>query len=200
MSASVATVLFVAAITPGPNNIVVMDVAARSRLTAALAPIAGIVMGTLGLVIAIHFGLEAILDRWEHGSIVLRIVGAGLLVFLAIRLVQGGWSGNAEVERNQPSPSTVGLFIAMLTLQIVNPKTWVLALTVNAAHASAVNSSILPLVGLIIVIPTVCLLIWAVAGRTLQPALARPLARRAFVIAMGAILLMFAGALAIGGN
>lgn len=193
-------VLFAAAITPGPNNLVVMDVAARSRLTAALAPIAGIVIGTLGLVIAMHFGLEAVLDRWEHGGIVFRIIGVGLLVLLAVRIVQGGWSGSGEMERSQPPPSPVGLIIAMLTLQVVNPKIWVLALTVNAAHASAVDPSIKLLVGLVIVVPTICLLIWAVAGRTLQPVLARPTARRAFVITMGAILLVFAGMLAMDGR
>lgn len=49
MTTSVAAILFTAAITPGPNNFVVMDTAARSRLAAAAAPIAGIVLGTLAL-------------------------------------------------------------------------------------------------------------------------------------------------------
>ena len=122
MSASVAAVLFVAAITPGPNNVVVMDVSARSRLAAAAAPIAGIVLGTLVLVIAVRFGLGAVLDGWEHGRTVLRFAGAGLLAFLAIRVLLGAWTNGTKPGRPPPS-HTAGLFAAMLTLQIVNPKT-----------------------------------------------------------------------------
>lgn len=51
MSASIAFILFAAAITPGPNNLVVLDVA-RRNFFATLAPIAGIVLGTLALILA----------------------------------------------------------------------------------------------------------------------------------------------------
>ena len=44
-----AALILVAAITPGPNNLVVMHAAAQRGLRAALPPITGIVLGSLAL-------------------------------------------------------------------------------------------------------------------------------------------------------
>lgn len=190
-----AAVLFAAAITPGPNNVVVMDVAVRSRLLGTAAPIAGIVLGTLSLVMAMRFGLDAALDRWTDSRLALQIIGAGLLVYLAVRIILSGWS--VEDGRVEPTPVAGGLFGAMLALQLVNPKTWVLALTVSAAHAGAESASMPGLIALVIAIPTLCLLAWALAGRVLQPLLTRAVVRRIFAIIMGTMLMVFAGMLAL---
>ena len=122
LSASVAAVLFAAAITPGPNNLVVMDAASRGRLVSAVPPIAGIVIGTVGMVLAVRFGLDATVAQWPTASSALRYVGAALLLYLASRTVIGGWTATSSADRRSSSlPS--GTFLAMLLLQIVNPKT-----------------------------------------------------------------------------
>ncbi len=195
MSASVVAILFAAAITPGPNNIVVMDAAARSRLVAAAAPIGGIVLGTLVLVLAVRFGVDAVLDRWVHGRLAMRFLGASLIAYLAVRIVVGGWH---QAEKATGSSRSEGrLFTAMLAFQILNPKTWVLALTVGSAHAGIQDASVPGLITAVLIVPSICLLLWAMAGRVLQPFMAHTVFRRIFVCVMGVVLAMFAVSLAM---
>lgn len=195
MSASVAAVLFAAAITPGPNNLVVMNAASRGNVTAAAAPIAGIVIGTMGMVLSVRFGLDATLMYWPMATEVLRYVGAVLLLYLAARTVIGGWT--APADRGSPSP-TRRTFVPMLLLQIVNPKTWVLAPTVSATHV-ATGGPLAVLVLLTAIVPSACLAVWTIAGRALAPLLARTVLRRAFVLVMAGVLASFAIVLAISG-
>ncbi|WP_371171615.1 LysE family translocator [Aliiroseovarius sp. 2305UL8-7] len=157
MSASVVAILFAAAITPGPNNIVVMDAAARSRLAAAAAPIAGIVLGTLTLVLAVRFGVDAVLDGWVHGRLAMRFLGASLIAYLAVRIVAGGW--HYAEEATGSSRSKASLFTAMLAFQLLNPKTWVLALTVGSVHAGVEDASIPGLITAVLIVPSLCLLL-----------------------------------------
>jgi len=195
MSASVVAILFAAAISPGPNNIVVMNAAARSRLAAAAAPIAGIVLGTLTLVLAVRFGVDAVLDRWVHGRLAMRLLGASLIVYLAVRIVAGGWHHTEEATGSSRAEGK--LFTAMLAFQILNPKTWVLALTVSSAHAGVEDASVPGLITAVLIVPSLCLLLWAMAGRVLQPFMAQTAFRRIFVSVMGVVLAMFAAILAL---
>ncbi|MEL7151932.1 MAG: LysE family transporter [Pseudomonadota bacterium] len=181
MSASVAAMLFAAATTPGPNNLVVTDAASQGKLTSVAAPIAGIVIGTLGMVLSIRFGLDAALTQWPTATGMQRYIGAALLPSLAARSVIGGWKATAYL--GNPSPAR-GSFFAMLLLQIGNPKTWVLAATVSAAHVTT-GGSLAVLVLLTASVPATCLTVWAIAGRALAPFLARTMPRRAFALMMG---------------
>lgn len=189
--------LFAAAITPGPNNLIVMDAASRGKLIAAAPLIAGIVAGTVGMVLAVRFGLDAALAQWPTTSDVLRYTGAALLLYLAARTVIGGWAARATADPANPPPAR-GAFLPMLFLQIVNPKTWVLAATVSAAHAAA-GGPLAVLVLLTATVPAACLFVWAAAGRALAPLMARTVLRRAFALMMGGVLAGFAVALAISG-
>lgn len=193
MSASVAAVLFAAAITPGPNNLIVMDAAARGRLSSALPPIAGIVLGTIGIVLVVRFGLDTVMARWPGASDPLRYLGAGLLLYLAIRMVLAGWRA-AGPDQAKP-PSSGGTFLSLVALQIANPKTWVLATTVSTTHAAQGDGSLAVLIALTAAVPALCLSAWALAGRSLVPLLQRSVPRCVFAVTMGSILAGFAAAL-----
>lgn len=91
MSAAVAIVLLTAAITPGPNNFLVMDVARTWGLRAAIGPIIGVVIGTLALVAATGFGLASITTAWPSADFVMRVTGFVLLAYLAYRTLLQGW-------------------------------------------------------------------------------------------------------------
>ena len=196
MIASVAAILFAAAITPGPNNLVVMD-AGRGGLRAALAPIAGVVLGTLGLVFAVRFGLGAAMAARDRAEDALRVAGAALLFYLALRTMIGGWARPAAT---RPPQADGALFASMLALQLVNPKTWVLATAVAAAHAARAGASLGGLAVLAVVVPTGCLLVWAIAGRGLGHLLERSPIRQGFATLMAAALAGFAVALLVDGR
>ncbi|MEO1564385.1 MAG: LysE family translocator [Pseudomonadota bacterium] len=203
MIGSIAAVLVAAAITPGPNNLVVMSAAAREGLRGAVSPIFGIVTGTLVLVLAVQLGLNAVLAQWPSAVHVFRILAAGLLFYIGFRIVLSGWSDNSvslkDEGRSLPL-SSIKLFVAMLALQIVNPKTWVLAATVGTTYAAQERGSIVMLGVLTIAIPSLCLAVWAAGGLVLSPLMERTIPRRMFAVCAGGILIGFAGMLALSAS
>lgn len=194
MIASVAAVLFAAAITPGPNNLVVMA-SANHSLRAAFAPILGVVLGTLILVFVLRLGLGAAMVAHPDIEELLRLAGAGLLAYIALRALATGW---ADPAGGHAAPESRGLFLAMLVLQVVNPKTWVLATAVSTTHAAEADGSLLTLALLTLAVPSACLLIWAVAGRGMGPFLQRPTVKKSFAAVMALALAGFAAAILLG--
>ncbi len=203
MIGSIAVVLFAAAITPGPNNLVVMSAAARGGLTGAAAPIVGIVTGTLVLVLAVQLGLNAVLAQLPESVHVFRVLAAGLLFYIGVRIVLSGWaykSGSLKDEGRGLPLESMKLLLAMLALQIVNPKTWVLAATVGTTYAAQESGSIVTLAALTIAIPSLCLAVWAAGGLVLAPLMERTIPRRVFAVCAGGTLIGFAGLLIQSGS
>jgi len=91
-----------AALTPGPNNFVVMRTAARGGLAAALPAIAGVVLGSLALLALIVAGTGAAFDAVPHLRAALAIAGCLYLVYLGARLMRGGSDKGTE-----PAPAPV---------------------------------------------------------------------------------------------
>ncbi|MEO1023987.1 MAG: LysE family translocator [Pseudomonadota bacterium] len=202
MIGSIAAVLFAAAITPGPNNLVVMSAAARGGLRGAVAPIVGIVTGTLVLVLAVQLGLNVVLVQWPEAVHVFRVLAVGLLFYIGVRIVLSGWADKRtslqDEGRGLPLES-LKLLLAMLALQIVNPKTWVLAATVGTTYAAQESGSIVMLAALTIAIPSLCLAVWAAGGLVLAPLMERTIPRRVFAVCAGGALIGFAGLLFLSG-
>ena len=56
---AVAALIALGALTPGPNNLVVLGAGARGGLWAALPPIAGIVAGSLAMLAVVAAGARS---------------------------------------------------------------------------------------------------------------------------------------------
>jgi threonine/homoserine/homoserine lactone efflux protein len=151
--------LCVAAITPGPNNLVVLRAAGHAGLRGAIPAIVGIVCGGLLLLAVMALG-----------------AGAAFATHPPLRR----WAG-------APATLPAGT-LGLIGFQFLNPKSWVIVLTVLAAMPATGLRDYLPLAGLFVLIPTLCLLLWAALGAWLARWLVRPTVRRAVDIAMGALL------------
>ena len=112
MSASIAFILFAAAITPGPNNLLVLDVA-RQGFSATLAPIAGIILGTLVLILGLRLGLDFALSAYPAAEPIMRVAGACVLGYLALRALRAGWSKPSKDD--ETPPENRALFFAMFS-------------------------------------------------------------------------------------
>ena len=188
--------LCVAAITPGPNNLVVLRAAARAGVRGAMPAILGIVLGGLSLLAVMLLGAGAVfaahplLRQWIGAS------GSLYLVWLGLSLCAGGIgppkNGTASLQPTLPA-GTLGL----IGFQFLNPKSWVMVLTALAALPAHAPRDYLPLAGLFVLIPAFCLLLWAALGARLARWLARPAVRRGTDIVMGALLVACAGLLLI---
>jgi threonine/homoserine/homoserine lactone efflux protein len=172
-----------AAITPGPNNLLVMRAAAGGGTVNALPAIAAIVLGSLALLGLVAAGAGTVFERYPVVRTSITICGALYLGWLGLRLVLS----TAGEERESALP--VGA-ASVFVLQFLNPKGWVMVLTAVAAvhaHMSAV-AVFAWLAMLFIAILTASLLLWSFFGTQLAKHLARPRFRVWFDRSMGGLL------------
>ena len=182
----VSGLVLVAAITPGPNNLVILREAARAGVTGALPAIAGIVAGSVALLAAVLAGAGAAFEAEPRLRSIIGIAGCLYLAWLGIRLLRSRGSQAAAGQLPTGAPALFGF-------QFLNPKGWVMVLTATSA---APGAPLWHLAALFALIPLLCLLAWALLGSAISSALARPAVAVWFDRAMGALLLTSAIALA----
>jgi threonine/homoserine/homoserine lactone efflux protein len=182
----VTGVLVVAAITPGPNNFMVMEASARGGAAAASSVVLGIVLGSLGLLALVSLGVGSLIHTYPRLSLVLSLIGGAYLAWLGASLILRRAGTGANENRHGMPTSLLG--VAMF--QLFNPKAWMLIMTAVAALGGA--GSVLRLAALIAVISSACLSIWALAGTAASRWLSRPRARLWFDRTMGALLALSA--------
>lgn len=182
----IALFLVVAAITPGPNNLVVMRIGARDGWTGALPAVAGIVGGGLALLAMVTAGAGSAFSKWQWLRTIIETAGALYLFWLGVRLfIEAGHDGKG-------TPLPVGLR-GLFGFQFLNPKGWVMVLTAVAAlPATTASNTFLSLAPMFILIPSLGLLAWAVLGGVLASRLARLVVRRWTDRVLGALLVLAA--------
>lgn len=178
----------VGAITPGPNNLLVLRAATRAGLRGALAPIVGVVVGGLTLVGLVSLGGGALFAKLPHARSAVTVAGSLYLAWLGAALVaKASRRGSERPDASAGGPESArGLF----AFQFLNPKSWVLTLTTVSVIGNGHRpTELLALAVLFLVIPTLCLLVWACAGTLLTSALRRRRFRAAFDGVMGTLLI-----------
>src|SRR5256886_9699729 len=138
-----------------------LQIGLASGLHAVLAPASGVVLGGvvmrllscagLARAFAVHPGLRAATT----------ICGAGCVMWLGVRLICG--SGASARARMGSRTGGARDLLRMFLFQFVNPKSWILVLTITAA-AGDTSVSLVTLIVLFILIPYGCLALWSGDG------------------------------------
>lgn len=158
--APIIGLVWVAAITPGPNNLIVLRASAREGLRAAVPVILGAVTGGLALLAVISAGAGRVFAAEPRVRTSLAVAGGLYLAWLGVRLIaRAGRAATEDDERVLPRAAAPRL-ATMFAFQFLNPKAWVMVLTVSAAAAD--RTVALPLIQT--VVPLVCLSLWAALG------------------------------------
>ena len=177
---------FIAAATPGPNNVMLMASGVNFGFRRSLPPILGICIGFPIMILLIGFGFSAVFERFPWLHELIKIVGVLYLVYLAWRIAS---SQPADTNQQQAKPFT---FIQIALYQWLNPKGWVMASSALATFTTLQGDFILQ-VGIVVAvffmvaIPST--LIWLLFGVGLQSLLREPRYFRAFNFVMAALLL-----------
>lgn len=153
---------FVASITPGPTNILVLSNSARYGLKAALPIVLGACMGAAGIVLLVGSGVGQSLAQLPRVQAAMQWVGVAWLSYLAWQI----FSAPAEVIDPNTAQKRLGLAGAA-SLQLVNPKTWMMALavvSVFAGNGDERQSHVLYLSLAFFLISMPCLGAWALLG------------------------------------
>ncbi|MXW86489.1 MAG: LysE family translocator [Boseongicola sp. SB0667_bin_21] len=181
---AVLTIVAVAAITPGPNNFIVMSASLRGGVAAALPAIAGVIAGSIALLVLVWAGAGTLFELVPEIQPVLRIAGAAYLIWLGACLVRRA-SGPGDGTDDQALPETAW---GVASFQLLNPKSWVLVVTA----VSAVGGTLAGMASLAVIFAAVmglCLTIWAVAGQLISRWLVDRRSRRMFDTVMGVLLM-----------
>jgi cysteine/O-acetylserine efflux protein len=176
--------VFVTTFTPGPNNIMSMTNAIRFGLRKTMKFNLGVFAGFVVIMLLCSYlslALSGLLPRFR---LVMSVVGAGYMLYLAAKLV---WSADgAGADRSESQNS----FWAGLGLQFLNPKVIMYGITVVAnfvlpyGHSPALLLLVAVLLAFVGFISTTC---WSLFGTLFQRLLASY--RRPFNVAMGVLLL-----------
>ncbi len=175
----------VAAITPGPSNIVLASTGAAVGVRRGLPCLFGIATGMGLLMFFVAFGLGRLVVGNPGLTRGLQWAGASLLLWLSWKIATSGRSDGTA------ATSVVG-FWGMTAFQWVNPKSWLI--TASAAstylHAGAadaiVQATYFGVLFALAVLPS-CF-VWLAFGATVQRALRTERAARAFNVTMATLL------------
>ncbi|RLU11318.1 lysine transporter LysE [Pseudomonas prosekii] len=156
---------FVASITPGPTNILVLSNSARFGFRAALPIIFGACASAALIVLAVGSGVGQTLAQLPLVQSLMKWAGVLWLSYLAWQIFRAPVTP-VDDQREQPVQATFGLWAAA-SLQLVNPKTWMMALAVVSVFAGTgedqqLQTVCLSLVFFLVSLP--CLGIWALLG------------------------------------
>jgi threonine/homoserine/homoserine lactone efflux protein len=126
---------FVASVTPGPNNLMVMTSGVKYGFGRTLPHLVGVILG-FGLMIAVvGLGLGVLFARFPQTLPIIRVTGSLYMVSLALKIALA-----KPISKAEPSGRPIG-FLAAAGFQWVNPKAWAMALGALAASPTPASST-----------------------------------------------------------
>ena len=178
---------FVASITPGPTNILVLSNSARYGLAAALPIIFGACASAATIVLLVGAGAGSSLAALPAVQTAMQWIGVIWLSYLAWQIFSAPAAG---LEANDIE-ARLG-WVGAASLQLINPKTWMMALAVVSVFAGSGEQRLghvlyLSLAFFLISLP--CLGAWALLGAGSTRWLRSPRAMQGFNRGMALLLL-----------
>jgi threonine/homoserine/homoserine lactone efflux protein len=182
---AIALVIFVSAITPGPNNLIVLSMAAERGARGAAPAMLAVIAGGVAMIVLARAGLSMFFLGHHWVLRIITVVGAGYLAWLGVSLIANAQEARPAVALSARSTANV---MALFMFQFANPKAWILVLTaVSAASAGHITTS--TLVVLFASISLTSLSLWALLGQAMRRWERHPRVRVAFDCVMGASLI-----------
>jgi len=185
---TLAFVLFavVAAVTPGPSNIMLTAAGAHAGVVRGLPCLLGVTTGMALMMFLVPFGLASLVLAHPLALEILHWGGAAFLLWLSWKIATSSSRIDAPAER-QP----VGYLGAAL-FQWVNPKSWLVSAsaagTFLSPEAGSPVAQAAVLGGLFFLAALPSGLVWLAFGAAVQHLLHSRRRRRIFNVVMGALL------------
>lgn len=153
---------FVASITPGPTNILVMSHSSRRGLTATVPIIFGACVSAALVVLVVGLGVGETLLRYPRVQQAMAWAGVLWLSWLAWQIFR---STPPSLESSTSNDDGFNIFGAA-GLQLINPKVWMMAVAVVSVFGGNGDDSarmlLLSAVFLMVCLP--CMTAWALLG------------------------------------
>ncbi len=108
-------------VTPGPDMSLFLARTMSSGRQAGIASVTGANLGCLVHTVLAAFGVSALVAASHTGFMILKIVGAAYLMWLAIDAIRNGSSLNVQAGERKPV-SVMSSFLMGFTVNLTNPK------------------------------------------------------------------------------
>lgn len=176
--------VFVAAITPGPNNTLLMASALNAGFKRTWPFLLGIQFGFCSLFLLLVFGLERIFEIWPVLEALIRYAGAAFLVWFA-------WKIATAPQAVASSDARTLSFFEGAAFQFLNPKAWIICLASISLYVPLNAGSLYVAAGLAtwVVIGLPCNFAWMAGGRLLSRLSQRPAVFRSISILFALLLI-----------
>lgn len=188
---------FVAAVTPGPNNVILTATGAQFGVMRSLPLLSGILCGFAAMSFVIAFSLGGLTSEIDALQGPIRFVGMALLLWLSWKTatapVQQADNDNFKSEhgRQKATAAPMGVLAGAL-FQWVNPKAWMIAAAATSTFADPKADPFAQAIGFALMIFLAGILgasPWLVLGSILRRWLQKPALARVFNITMAVLLL-----------
>jgi len=177
---------FVSSITPGPNNLMLMNSGANFGFKQTVPHLLGVGIGFTLMIILVGLGVMQIFDALPVSYTILKVLSIVYLLYLALKIALSDSSAAQNSSNNKPFT-----FIQAALFQWVNPKAWTMALTAISLYAPTKSIDAVLLVGLTFgLINLPCISSWIMLGQKMQVFLTDKKRLKIFNITM-ALLLVF---------
>ncbi len=120
---AMALFVFVASVTPGPNNTMLLASGVNFGYKQTLPHLSGISVGHFILLMAVGNGLEAVFNIYPVTYQAMKIVGLSYLLYLAVKIIRSNRLENDHTKQSRPLS-----FIGGAAFQWVNPKAWMMSI------------------------------------------------------------------------
>jgi threonine/homoserine/homoserine lactone efflux protein len=182
--AAFALLVLAAVLTPGPTTLLlfVSGLQAGTRHALRLVLVAGAALTGIYILSGVALGL--VVSLIDRGAVVLRIVAACYLCYLAWRIASTPIAPNGV-----PGKVVTGTAVVLVTLS--NPKAWFFLTSIHigtlAPRPGPGDIAIAALAFAGLVLP--CLMLWSLGGAQLRRAIRTPAAGRTTAMALGCTIL-----------
>ena len=179
------TSAFVSSVTPGPNNIMLTASGANFGFRRTIPHMLGVTVGFCFMLAVMGLGLGAVFLALPQLQLVLKIVGAAYMLWLAWKVAN---ASTPEDGAAQTAPLT---FLQAAAFQWVNIKAWFMCVTTVAIYVPSGDGQRQALVLAVLIfglvnLPTVSL--WAGLGVGVRRFLQNPKTLKAFNITLALLL------------
>ncbi|KAB0571926.1 LysE family translocator [Brucella pituitosa] len=179
---------FVSSVTPGPNNLMLLTSGVNFGFRRTIPHMLGIGVGFFILLLAVGFGLGALIETVPSFYTSLKFAGGAYMLYLAWKIATSRSIGESKGS-DSGKPMT---FLQAAAFQWVNPKAWVMGVTGIATYANHDNYYVAVLLVsiafAIVNLPSVS--VWAGFGTLLRNWLSDPVRLKWFNLTMALLLIL----------
>ncbi len=176
--------LWVAAITPGPNNMLLTTSGANFGFIKTIPLMLGIMLGMQIMLLLVAFGVGSLIILYPTIHVLLKIAGSVYLLWLAWKITTAAY----ESLEMDDSLATTLPFWQGTVLQLINPKAWLMSLGAVASFSlsgTLYTTSIIGISLAMLLVNLIAGIAWLGFGTVIGHWLKTPRAWRQFNVLMG---------------